>query len=108
MIPASGTHSSTISVVSCTVVQLMSDERSTHAAAAQGPGRRVGVDTLLSAGADLLGGATLPELLSFAGVRAVAARAGVKPGTVTHHFGTGSRASRRPNPALAEAIARHA
>jgi AcrR family transcriptional regulator len=73
-----------------------------------GPPRRVGHNALIEAGADLLSGPKLADVLSFAGVRAVAERAGVCPGTVTNRFPSGARANRRSNPQLAEAIARRA
>lgn len=68
----------------------------------------VGTDALLQAGAELLTAARLQDVLSFVGVRAVAHRADVMPGTVTHHFGSGPRHNRRGNPQLAEGVARHA
>jgi AcrR family transcriptional regulator len=68
----------------------------------------VGVEGLLEAGVELLGEATLADLLSFAGVRAVASRSGVAAGTVTYHFPTGTPDSGRPNSGLAEAVSRHA
>jgi hypothetical protein len=70
--------------------------------------RRIGRDALVEAGANLLSAPKLADLLSFAGVRAVADQAAVRPGTITHHFPTVSSANRRPNPVLAEAVARRA
>jgi AcrR family transcriptional regulator len=72
------------------------------------PRGRVGRDAIIEAGADLLAAPTLPDLLGFAGVRAVAERADVRPGTVTHRFPAATRENRRANPALAEALARRA
>jgi AcrR family transcriptional regulator len=83
-----------------TIVQLMSDERS--------PRARVGRDAVVDAGADLLAAPALTDLLAFAGVRAVAEAAGVRPGTVTHWFPAASAHNRRANADLAEAVARRA
>lgn len=51
------------------------------------PGRRVGREPLLDAGADLLAEVDLADVAGAAvGVRAVAEAAGVSPATVNHHF----------------------
>jgi AcrR family transcriptional regulator len=48
--------------------------------------KRLGRQPLLDAAAELLAELELPEAMAAIGVRAVATRAGVPPGTVNHHF----------------------